>query len=151
MSRTPSPLTLAIRQLLDETGGTITHKEARPRLMSLGLHLCDENDVKAFKAERNAFDVTKYNWGKVRQSSKTSPSRKPQHPARTKKSKTLPDINPQESEALAHVVKLGGVAKARKELAFLKERIASIEKSLELVAALDQRLAAIRQQIQSAA
>ena len=31
----------------------------------------------AFKAERNNFDVTKYNWKKARESGKASPSRKP--------------------------------------------------------------------------
>ncbi len=42
MSKNPGELTVAIRQLCDETDGAITHSEARPRLEKLGFEIAPE-------------------------------------------------------------------------------------------------------------
>lgn len=47
MSRTASDYTEAIRSLLDETGGSITHGEARPILESLGFDIAAKPDIKS--------------------------------------------------------------------------------------------------------
>lgn len=135
MPRNPSELTEAIRSLLDETDGSITHAEARPLLAAMGIEIAadqprmsselsqvneyeydeteclaalrdgDEKSARAilapvfesvgfdkegqdsiveemtvralFKAERNHFDVTKFNWTQDQKSAKPSASRKP--------------------------------------------------------------------------
>lgn len=136
MPRNPSELTEAIRSLLDETNGSITHAEVRPRLVEMGFDIAVEQDrmssqlsavneyeydVQALKdalrdndmklvrqildpvfkatgldestqqavidemivrieyaAERNHFDVTKFNWRQTANSAKPSVSRKPE-------------------------------------------------------------------------
>jgi len=122
MSRPASSYTVAIRTLLDEHGGNLTHAEIRPLLAKKGFNIAvepptlsdafsqfEQYDVKLdddvsvasamkacgfdasvqilvlheakaranFKSERNNFDVTKYNWNKMKQSGDKSPSRKP--------------------------------------------------------------------------
>jgi hypothetical protein len=47
MSREASELTQAIRQLLDETNGEITHSEARAKLTKLGFDLAEEMPEKS--------------------------------------------------------------------------------------------------------
>ncbi len=127
MARTASPLTVAIRSLLTETKGGITHADSRARLLTMGLPVAAEPTAKsetyktwlahvgkvpvpkddaerlafykktakeagikpalvdelmredavnrAFIAERNNFDVTKYNWN---QDTSSVPSTKPE-------------------------------------------------------------------------
>ena len=122
MAKEASALTLAIRQLCDETNGEITHGQSRARLKKMGFEIApdpgrrsdhiktlDGYDIDyeergvvgviektlgvstgtarkvlaemkthiVFKAERNNFDVTKYNWGKAKDSGKATTSRKP--------------------------------------------------------------------------
>lgn len=60
MARTLNPFNVAIRTLCDETGGTITHAEARPKLVKMGFAVADEpgiasDDYRHFKEVASKF------------------------------------------------------------------------------------------------
>lgn len=210
MAKEASALTKAIRQLCDETNGSITHAQSRERLVKMGFEVAtdpgrrsdhakaleeyeidyDERGVVGvientlgistgearkvlaemkqhieFKAERNNFDVTKYNWKRARKSGGASTSRKPA--AANTKSKVAASTSPSgppakharkqrrsssttapvsapvasgELEALAYVEQAGGLGKVEAALAEAKAEVARLEGIVETVQALTARV-----------
>lgn len=62
MAKPISELTRAIRQLCDETGGNITHAQARPRLAEMGFEIAEEpvektEDLKAFETACKGYEL----------------------------------------------------------------------------------------------
>lgn len=152
MPRAARPLTLAIRKMLDESNGTITHKEARPKLAKLKFPIADENNEVAFGKERNNFDVTKYNWAKIRESGRPSTSRKPSTSKNTK-ARTAAKHKPKrlgrparkagfDVSILATVEKLGGVAAVHARIKELQAEVVSLENVAEEFEALQKRMSA---------
>lgn len=169
MSKKPSELTIAIRQLCDETKGEITHAESRDRLPGIGHSVvaepgrksseyaqwdqyevdyddkesirltaedCGFDDAtvkavvkehklrKAFEAECNNFNVTKYNWKKAGESGKPTTSRKPAAVRNTKSRIAVRPTTPGSTdEALLVVKKHGGLAKCQEKLEKLATRV----------------------------
>ncbi len=205
MSRPASEYTQAIRNLLDEKNGELTHAEARPLLAKLGFDIAaeppsmsdafskfDQYEVKlsdaegvakamtacefdpkvqktvlreakiraAFKAERNNFDVTKYNWAKMVKSGEPSPSRKPVSSKNTKAkaAAALPQpkhrrddvvvksvgrpkktvVSP--NDDLAYVTKHGGVSAVRNRIAELRAEADKMESAVNSVLELQKRI-----------
>jgi hypothetical protein len=103
----------------------------------------------AFDAERNNFNVTKYNWGKARASGKASPSEKPADAKNTKSrtaakvGKVDPSVDP-----IDFVESNGGLAKCKAKLAELKgkqEKIAAeIAKKQQRLDAVEVEAAALK-------
>lgn len=79
---------------------------------------------KAFEAECNNFNVTKYNWKKAQESGKPTTSRKPVAVRNTKS--RIAAVKPKVSdtdEALIAVKKNGGLARCREKLSTLETRV----------------------------
>lgn len=208
MSRPASEYTQAIRNLLDERDGVLTHAEARPLLAKLGFEIAveppgksdafgqfeqydvdlnDEASVAkamkacgfdekvqktvlrearqraAFKAERNNFDVTKYNWSNARKSGKPSVSRKPDS-SKNSKAKTaavtgrkagvakLPKpkhrrnavvvASGDSNDALDLVASNGGVAAVQAKVVEMRAEADRLEAAVNSVLELQKRVAA---------
>jgi len=206
MSRPASEYTQAIRTILDEKNGELTHAEARPLLAKLGFDIVaeppsmsdafskfDQYEVKlsdadgvakamlacefdpkvqrtvlreakiraAFKAERNNFDVTKYNWSKMVKSGEPSPSRKPETSKNTKAKAAAALPQPKHrrddvvvaksvghpkktvvshNDDLAYVTKHGGVSAVRNRIAELRAEADKMESAVNSVLELQKRI-----------
>ena len=205
MAKEASDLTKAIRQLCEESGGTITHGQSRKKLTAMGFEvapdpgrrsahakalegydidygkrgaqgvieatlgvdtktarvvLAEMQMIAARDAERNNFDVTKYNWKKAKDSGKVTTSSKPTSTPNTKpvvaaaakknagppakygpkrsSSKTSPTLAPVVSgdlEALAYVEQAGGLSAVEAQLEAARVEVDRLQAVVDTVQA----------------
>lgn len=120
MARQASPLTLAVRKLLDQSKGKITASEALPKLVELGF--------KETELNLHAINQIKANWKARKDGSKPAPSA-----AKSTKKAGKSKVAVTQDEALAFIREHGGLKSAK---AFVQRQIALVREAESALVAL---------------